>query len=189
MTAGTLPSREQALALLHEWVENPNLRKHAYAVEAAMRALARQAGADEDRWGLAGLIHDFDWERHPDLERHPVQGVAHLRSLGWPDDLCDAVLGHAPHTGVARTTPMARTLFAVDELCGFLTACALVQPDRRLASVEVASVRRKMKSTGFARAVSRDDIVQGAAELGVDLDDHIARVLAALQAEAEALGL
>lgn len=189
MTTGTLPTREEALALLHEWVENPGLRKHALGVEAAMRAYAREFGEDEARWGLTGLIHDFDWERHPDMERHPVQGVAHLRTLGWPDDVLTAVLGHAHYTGVARESRMARALFACDELCGLLTACALVQPDRKLASVEVASVKKKMKSAGFARNVNRDDIVQGAAELGVELDAHIAFVLAALQAQSEALGL
>ena len=189
MTTGTLPTRDQALALLHEWVENANLRKHALAVEIAMRAYAREFGEDEARWGLTGLIHDFDWERHPDLERHPAHGVAHLRTLGWPDDVLEAVLGHAPHTGVPRESRMAKALFACDELCGLLTACALVQPDRRLASVEVPSVRKKMKSAGFARNVNRDDIVQGAAELGRDLDAHIAFVLAALQAGAGELGL
>ncbi len=189
MTTGTLPTREQALALLHEWVENPNLRKHALSVEMAMRAYARHLGEDEARWGLAGLIHDFDWERHPDLERHPVRGVAHLRTLGWPDDVLTAVLGHAPHTGTARESRMAKALFACDELCGLLTACALVQPDRKLASVEVPSVRKKMKSAGFARNVNRDDIVTGAAELGVELDAHIAFVLAALQAQSDELGL
>lgn len=187
--AGTLPTREQALALLHEWVENANLRKHALAVESAMRAYAAHYGEDPARWGVTGLIHDFDWERHPDLERHPALGVAHLRSLGWPEDVLEAVMGHAPHTGTARTSRMAQALFACDELCGLLTACALVQPDRRLASVEVASVRKKMKSAGFARNVNRDDIVQGAAELGVELDAHIAFVLAAMQADAAELGL
>jgi len=187
--AGTLPTREQALALLHEWVENANLRKHALAVEMAMRAYAVRWGEDEARWALTGLIHDFDWERHPDLERHPALGVAHLRTLGWPEDVLEAVMGHAPHTGTARTSRMAKTLFACDELCGLLTACALVQPDRKLASVEVASVRKKMKSAGFARNVNREDIVQGAAELGEDLDAHIAFVLAAMQAGAAELGL
>ena len=189
MSEPMTPTREQALALLHEWVENPALRKHCYAVEAAMRAYARRAGEDEERWGIAGLIHDFDWERHPDLERHPVAGVEVLRGLGWPEDLCTAVLGHATHTGVPRETPMARTLFACDELCGFLVACALVQPDRSLMAVEVPSVRKKMKSAGFARNVNRDDIVNGAAELGVDLDAHIAFVLEAMRGIRGELGL
>lgn len=189
MTTGTLPTREQALALLFEWVGNENLRKHCYAVEAAMRAYARKHGEDEARWGLTGLIHDFDWEKHPDRERHPVKGVEVLRSLGWPEDICRAVLGHADYTGVPRDTPMAKTLFACDELCGFLVACALVTPGKRLDEVKVSSVRKKMKRADFAKNVNRDDIVNGTAELGADLDEHIAFVLDAMLAEREALGL
>jgi len=189
MTAGTLPSREQALALLHEWIANPALRKHCYIVEAAMRAYAEQHGEDVERFGLTGLIHDFDWERHPDLERHPVAGVAVLRELGWPEDVCTAVLGHATHTGVARETLMAKALFACDELCGFLVACSLVQPDKSIANVEPASVRKKLKRADFARNVNRDDIVAGAAELGVDLDEHIAFVLGTLKARRAELEL
>jgi len=189
MTEATLPSREQALALLHEWVANPNLRKHCYAVEAAMRAYARKLGGDEERWGLSGLIHDFDWERHPDLERHPMLGVAALRAAGWPEDVCRAVLGHATHSGVPRDTPMARALYACDELCGFVVACALVTPGRALAEVEPASVRKKMKRADFARNVNREDIVAGAAELGADLDEHIAFTLAAMRGISGELGL
>lgn len=189
MTVGALPTREQALALLHDWIQNPNLRKHCYAVEAAMRAYARKAGEDEERWGVTGLIHDFDWERHPDLERHPIQGVEVLRSLGWPEDVCRAVLGHASRTGVPRDTPMAKTLFACDELTGFLVACALMTPGKTLAEVEVPSVRKKMKRADFARNVSRDDIVNGAAELGVELDAHIAFVRDAMLGIAGELGL
>ena len=189
MTVGALPSRDQALALLHEWIQNPNLRKHCYAVEAAMRAYARKYGEDEERWGLTGLIHDFDWERHPDAERHPMRGVDHLRSLGWPEDICRAVLGHATYTGVPRDTRMARALFACDELCGFLVACALVTPGRSLDEVEVASVKKKMKRADFARNVSREDIVNGAAELGVELDPHIAFVLEAMRGIRGELGL
>jgi putative nucleotidyltransferase with HDIG domain len=189
MTVGALPTREQVLALLHEWMQNPNLRKHCYAVEAAMRAYARKLGEDEERWGLVGLIHDFDWEKHPDRERHPVEGVEVLRAKGWPEDVCRAVLGHATYTGVPRDTPMARALFACDELSGFLVACALVTPNRSLAEVEVASVRKKMKRADFARNVNRDDIVQGAAELGVDLEEHIAFVLDALRGISKDLGL
>jgi putative nucleotidyltransferase with HDIG domain len=188
-TVGALPTREQAVALLHEWMQNPNLRKHCYAVEAAMRAYARKFGEEEDRWGIAGLIHDFDWERHPDLERHPVKGVEVLRQLGWPEDVCRAVLGHASHTGVPRDTLMAKTLFACDELCGFLVACALVQPDKSLASVNVASVKKKMRRLDFARNVSRDDIVNGANELEVDLDQHIEFVLEAMRGIKSELGL
>ncbi len=189
MTSATLPTREQALALLHEWVSNVNLRKHCYAVEAAMRAYARARGGDEPRWALAGLIHDFDWERHPDLERHPAKGVEVLRAAGWPEDVCRAVLGHAVHTGVPRDTDMAKVLYACDELCGFLVACALVQPGRKLAEVEVASVRKKMKRADFARNVNREDIVKGAEELGVDLDGHIAFTLEAMKGIAGELGL
>jgi putative nucleotidyltransferase with HDIG domain len=189
MTVGALPSREQAITLLHEWIQNPNLRKHCYAVEAAMRAYARSSGEDQDRWGLTGLIHDFDWERHPDAERHPVKGVEFLRANGWPEDVCRAVLGHASYTGVPRDTPMARTLFACDELCGLLVACALVTSNKSLDQVEVASVRKKMKRADFARNVNREDIVNGAAELGVDLDAHIAFVLEAMRGIKSELGL
>ena len=187
MSEEALPTREQALALVHEWIASPALRRHCRCVEVAMRAYARRLGGDEERWGLAGLVHDFDWERHPDLERHPVEGVAVLRTLGWPDDVCRAVLGHATHTGVPRETPMAKALYACDELCCFLVACSLVMPDRSLASVEPASVRKKLKRADFARNVNRDDIVRGAAELGVDLDEHVAFVLEALKSEREAL--
>jgi putative nucleotidyltransferase with HDIG domain len=189
MTVGALPTREQAVALLHEWIANANLRKHCYAVEAAMRAYARKFGEDEERWGLTGLIHDFDWERHPDLERHPMLGVEHLRALGWPDDVCRAVLGHAVHAGVPRDTPMAKTLYACDELCGFLVACALVTPGKQLAEVEPASVRKKMKRADFARNVSREDILAGTGELGLDLDAHIAFVLEAMRGIHAELGL
>jgi putative nucleotidyltransferase with HDIG domain len=189
VTADTLPTRDQALSLLHEWVENVNLRKHCYAVEAAMRAYASKFGEDEARWGLTGLIHDFDWERHPDMERHPVKGVEVLRSLGWPEDVCRAVVGHATYTGVPRDTPMARTLFACDELSGFLVACTLVTPTKRIDEVKVSSVKKKMKRLDFARNVNRDDIVNGTAELGVDLDEHIAFVLEALTGARESLGL
>jgi putative nucleotidyltransferase with HDIG domain len=189
MSVEALPTREQALALLHEWVQNANLRKHCYAVEACMRAYARQQGADEERWGLTGLIHDFDWERHPDLERHPVKGVEVLRAAGWPDDVCRAVLGHAVHTGVPRDTEMAKTLYACDEVSGFLVACALVTPGKSLMDVEVPSVRKKMKRADFARNVSREDIVNGAAELGVDLDTHIAFCLEAMRGIRSELGL
>ena len=185
----TPPSREQAPALVHEWISNPNLRKHCYAVEAAMRAYARRYGEDEARWGLTGLIHDFDWERHPSAELHPMKGVEVLRAAGWPEDICRAVLGHATYSGVPRDTLMARALFACDELSGFLVACALVTPEKKLALVQVDSVKKKMKSTGFAKNVNRDDIVNGAAELGVELDAHIAFVRDAMLTIAGDLGL
>ncbi len=188
MTQAGCPTREDALALLHEWVENPALRRHCLCVESAMRAYARKLGEDEARWALAGLIHDFDWERHPTADLHPMAGVAILRERGWPEDVCRAVLGHATHSGVPRDTLMARTLFACDELCGFLVACSLVLPDRSLAGVEVASVRKKLRRADFARNVNRDDIVNGAAELGEDLDVHIAFVLDAIRDGREGLG-
>lgn len=189
MTVEALPSREQALALLHDWIGNANLRKHCYAVEAVMRAYALKLGDDVERWGLTGLIHDFDWERHPDLERHPLLGVETLRAKGWPEDVCRAVLGHATHTGVPRDTPMARALFACDELSGFLVACALVTPGRTLDQVEVASVKKKMKRTDFARNVNRGDILAGAAEFGVDLDEHIAFTIEAMRGAKGEIGL
>ncbi len=189
MTVDALPSREQALALLHEWIQNPALRKHCYAVEAAMRAYARAGGADEERWGLTGLMHDFDWERHPDPERHPMLGVQVLREKGWPEDVCRAVLGHVERSGVPRDTPMARTLYACDELTGFLVASARVTPGRSLDQFGVASVKKKMKRADFARNVNRDDIVGGAAELGVDLDAHIGFVLGAMRGIKAELGL
>ncbi|HKQ57495.1 MAG TPA: HD domain-containing protein [Candidatus Eisenbacteria bacterium] len=189
MTLDTLPTREQAIALLHEWIQNPGLRKHCYAVEAAMRAYAPRYDGDPERWGLTGLIHDFDWERHPDLERHPMLGVETLRAQGWPEDICRAVLGHAERSGVPRDTPMAKALYACDEVAGFLVACALVTPGKSLADVEVASVRKKMKRADFARNVNREDMVNGAAELGVDLDEHIAFVLEAMRGIKGELGL
>jgi predicted hydrolase (HD superfamily) len=189
VSTGTMPTRDQALTLMHEWIANVNLRRHCYAVEAAMRAYARAGGADEERWGITGLIHDFDWERHPDLERHPAQGVEVLRAAGWPEDVCVAVLGHATHTGVPRETPMAKTLYACDELSGFLVACALMTPNKALAELEVPSVRKKMKRVDFARNVNREDIVRGAGELGVELDTHIAFVLEAMRGIHAELGL
>lgn len=187
-------TRPQALALVHEWTPSDSLRRHMLAVETAMRAYARRLGADEERWGLAGLLHDFDYERHPNAERHadrehPSEGVRHLRALGVDDETCDAILGHAEHTGVARLTPMAKALFAVDELTGLITATAYVKPTRSVHDVDVAGVRKRMKDKAFARGVSREDIVRGAEELGVPLDEHIGVVLAAMQENARALGL
>ena len=189
-----LPSRDDALALVHEYTASESLRRHMLAVEVAMRAYARHFGEDEARWALAGLLHDFDYERFPNAEHrpdaeHPAEGVRLLRARGYPDDVCDAILGHASYTGVPRTTRMARTLFAVDELTGLVTATALVKPSRAVRDVDAASVRKTMKDKAFARGVSREDVVRGAEELGVDLDVHIAFVVAAMQAEAGALGL
>jgi putative nucleotidyltransferase with HDIG domain len=164
------------------------------AVEAAMRAYAGKYDGDADRWGVCGLLHDFDYERWPNAahsatEEHPAEGVRILRGHGYPDDICDAILGHASYSGVARATPMARALFAVDELTGLITATALVKPTRSVHDVDATSVRKKMKDKGFARGVSRDDVVNGAAELGVDLDAHIAFVIEAMRGAASALGL
>jgi putative nucleotidyltransferase with HDIG domain len=189
-----LPSRTDALALMHEYTASESLRKHMLAVEAAMRAYAEREGADVERWGLAGLIHDFDYERFPNdahspTEEHPAEGVRILRARGWPEDILEAILGHALYSGVPRTTPMAKTLFAVDELTGLITATALVKPTRSVHDVEAKSVRKKMKDKAFARGVSRDDVVNGAAELGVDLDEHIAFVIGAMQRSADAIGL
>jgi putative nucleotidyltransferase with HDIG domain len=186
--------RPTALALVHDWTASPSLRSHMLAVEAAMRAYAIRAGADPDRWGVTGLLHDFDYERFPndahaaDAE-HPAEGVRHLRTLGVDDEVCEAILAHAPYTGVPRRTPLARTLFAVDELTGLITACALVKPGKSLAEVEVAGVKKKLKDKAFARGVSREDIRVGAEELGVPLDEHIATVLEAMRGIAGALGL
>jgi putative nucleotidyltransferase with HDIG domain len=184
-----LPPREEILALLHEHTETPGLRKHALAVEAATRAYARRFGEDPDLWGATGLIHDFDYEKHPTPEEHPRFGCAILKERGYPESVIEAIMGHAAYTGTPRATPLAKTLFACDELCGMITATALVQPGKTLAEVTPDSVIRKMKSKSFARSVNRDEIELGARELGVPLEEHIAFVLAALQADAGALGL
>jgi putative nucleotidyltransferase with HDIG domain len=189
-----LPSRQDALSLMHEYTRSDSLRKHMLAVEAAMRAYAEKNGEDVERWGLAGLIHDFDYERFPNdahspTEEHPSEGVRILRERGWPEDILYAIMGHALYTNTPRVTPMAKTLFAVDELTGLITATALVRPSRSVHEVEAKSVRKKMKDKAFARGVSRDDVINGAAELGVDLDEHIAFVIAAMQRSADALGL
>jgi putative nucleotidyltransferase with HDIG domain len=187
-------TRDRALALMHEYTTSESLRKHMYAVEIAMRAMAEKAGADPDEWGIVGLVHDFDYERFPNAahsatEEHPAKGVRILAEQGFPEPWQRAILGHATYCGVPRDTPLARALFAVDELAGFLVACALVRPSRSLVDVEVSSVKKKLKDKGFARGVSREDVIQGAAELGVPLDDHIAFVLAALRNHEQALGL
>jgi putative nucleotidyltransferase with HDIG domain len=183
------PARDEVLALLHEHTETPGLRKHALAVEAAMRAYARRMGGDEELWGATGLIHDFDYEKHPTPAEHPFVGVRILEERGWPREMIEAILGHASYSGTPRTTPMAKALFAVDELCGLITATALVQPNKTLAEVSVDSVLKKMKSKGFARGVNREEVEQGAAELGVPFPEHVATVLAALQGAAGSLGL
>jgi len=190
----SLPSRADALALMQEYTASDSLRKHMFAVEAAMRAYAERFGEDVDRWGLTGLIHDFDYERYPNAEHsptegHPSWGVRLLRERGWPEDVLTAILGHGNYTGVARESRLAKTLFAVDELTGLITATALVRPSKSLHEVDARSVRKKMKDKAFARGVNRDDVASGAQELGVDLDEHIQFVVDAMRREAGALGL
>lgn len=187
-------TRDRALARMHEYTASDALRKHMYAVELAMRAMAERAGEDPEAWGIVGLLHDYDYERFPNAERsateeHPSEGVRRLAAEGLPEEMQQAILGHASYTGVPRTTPMAKALFAVDELCGFVVACALVRPSRSLADLEVGSVKKKLKDKAFARGVSREDVHQGAAELGVPLDELIAIVLAALRPHEARLGL
>jgi putative nucleotidyltransferase with HDIG domain len=190
----TLPSRDDALALVHEYTASESLRKHMLAVEAAMRAYSLHFGEDADRWGLAGLVHDFDYERFPNdahsaTEEHPSEGVRILRARGWPEDILQAILGHATYTGTPRDSRMARALFAVDELTGLITATALVRPSKSVHDVDAKAVRKKMKDKAFARGVSREDVLLGAQELGVDLDQHIQFVIDAMRASADALGL
>ena len=190
----TLPSRAETVALMHEYTASESLRKHMLAVEGAMRAYARTFGEDEERWGIAGLIHDFDYERFPNsahspTDEHPAEGVRILKSKGYPDDILQAILGHAHYTNTARESRMAKTLFAVDELTGLITATALVRPSKSVHEVEAKSVRKKMKDKAFARGVNRDDVINGASELGVDLDEHITFVIAAMQARSADLGL
>ena len=186
--------RPAALALMQQYTASDALRKHMYAVELAMRAMAAQAGEDPEAWGMVGLLHDFDYERFPNdahspTEEHPSEGVRILAQRGLPEPMQRAILGHANYTGVPRDTPMARALFAVDELCGFLVACALVRPSRSLQDLEVSSVKKKLKDKAFARGVSREDVTRGAEEIGVPLDEHIAFVLATLRPHEQTLGL
>ena len=189
-----LPTRDETLALMHEYTASDSLRKHMLAVEGAMRAYARKFGEDEERWGTAGLIHDFDYERFPNnahspTEEHPSEGVRVLRSRGYPEDVLQAILGHAHYTNTPRESQMAKTLFAVDELTGLITATALVRPTKSVHEVDARSVRKKMKDKAFARGVSRDDVINGAQELGVDLDEHIAFVIESMKARSADLGL
>src|SRR4051812_19538807 len=186
-------NREAAWNLLTEFTQSESLRKHALAVEACMRACSRKfagGSADaEDLWGIVGLIHDFDYERWPTPEEHPYKGNEILKERGYSDEIRRAIMSHAEYSGVTRDTPMEKTLFACDELAGFITAIALVKPSKSLAEVEVKSVRKKMKDKAFARSVNRDDIVNGARDLGVDLDEHIAFCIEALKTIAKQLGL
>jgi len=193
-------SRERAWSLLNEHTQSPSLIKHALAVETCVRSYAQReadtcALGEENRaalldlWSATALLHDFDYEKHPTADEHPFVGIAILTEQGWPEEMRTAILGHAEYSGVPRESPLAKALFACDELAGFLTACSLVKPSKSIHEVEVAGVKKKMKDKAFARAVNRDDIVKGAAELGIPLEDHIANCIAAMQANAESLGL
>jgi len=183
------PTRDEAWALFCEWTESDSLRKHVLGVEAAMRAYARRFGEDEERWAVTGIVHDLDYERYPDLETgHPRMALEELRTKGYPDDVIDAVAGHADFLEVPRETQMAKTLYAVDELSGFIAACALVRPTG-IEGMKPKSVRKKLKQPSFAAAVNRDDIRRGIEELGVDETEHIQLVIDAMAEHAEELGL
>src|SRR5438105_8032309 len=184
-----MTDRSAAWDLLTEFTQSESLRKHALAVEACMRAYAKKFGADEELWGTVGLIHDFDYEQYPTPEEHPYKGNEILKERGYSDEIRRAIMSHAEYSGVSRDTRMEKALFACDELAGFITSCALVKPGKSLAEVEAKSVRKKMKDKAFARSVNRNDIVQGAAALGVDLEEHIAFCLEAMKAIAGKLGL
>jgi predicted hydrolase (HD superfamily) len=189
--------RESAWCLLTEFTQSESLRKHALAVEACMRACAKKFGSgspdvtedDENLWGVVGLLHDFDYDRWPSLDDHPYKGNEILKERGYPDEIRRAIMSHAEYTGVTRDTPMEKALFACDELAGFITAVALIKPGKSLAEVDTKSVRKRMKDKAFARKVNRDDIIQGAAALGADLDEHIANCIEALKPIADKLGL
>ena len=188
----TMPDRNEAWELLCEYTKGDSLRKHAVAVETAMRACTQRYGeadADEDEWGLVGLLHDFDYEMFPAADQHPFTGANILCGRGYPDRIIKAIMGHATYTGVPRDTQMAKALFATDELCGFLVACALVRPSRSLDDLEVKSVKKKLKDKAFARSVNRGDIYQGVQELGVELDEHIRFVIDALRPVQKEIGL
>ena len=184
-----IPSRADAYQLLTEHTKNPNLIKHGLCVEAAMRHYARHFDEDEELWAVTGLIHDFDYEEHPSLEEHPFAGVEILRGLEYPDEIIDAVLGHADHTGVPRHSQMAKALYAVDELSGFIVAVALIRPSKDIREVPVKSVIKKFKDKAFCRAVSRDEMFEGAAEIDIPMKEHVEHVLTALQGIAGDLGL
>jgi putative nucleotidyltransferase with HDIG domain len=188
------PLSDRALAILHEWVQSESLRKHCYSVADSMKHFARLRGADPDLWEAVGLLHDMDYERYPNQEQsptegHPFVGVARLREQGWSEEVCRAILSHANYANVLRETPLEKTLYAVDELSGFVIAVARVRPSKSIHEVDVTAVKKKMKDKAFARAVNRDDIVRGAAELGMPLDNVIAEVINALAADAQRLGL
>jgi putative nucleotidyltransferase with HDIG domain len=187
-------TRDEALPLMHEYTESESLRRHMYCVEIAMRGYAKHYGEDEEAWGLVGLLHDFDYEKYPNQEHsategHPSFGVRLLRERGLPDAMCEAILGHATYCGVPRESLMAKALFAVDELSGFLVACALVRPGKNLDDLQIKSVKKKLKDKAFAKGVNRDDIRRGAEELGVPLEEHIQFMIATLRPHQERFGL
>lgn len=184
-------NRTAAIALMESWTESDSLRKHMLAVDAAVRAYAREYGEDEERWGVAAILHDFDYEKHPDISEtgHPYVGVAHLTELGYPSDITDAILGHADYTEVPRVSTLSKVLYACDEITGLITAAVLVRPDKDIRNLTLKSVKKRFKDKAFARGVNRDDVRRGAEELGIDLWEHVQFVIEAMQAEAETLGL
>jgi putative nucleotidyltransferase with HDIG domain len=189
-----MPTRDDAWKLLCEYTQSESLRKHMLAVETCVRAYARKHGADEETWGLAALLHDFDYERWPNAEHsaekeHPAEGAKILRDLGYSEEIIHAILSHADYSGVTRQSPLEHTLFACDELAGFLTACSYVRPSRSILDLEVDSVKKRLKDKAFARGVNRDDVRNGAAELGIPLEEHIAFCIGAMRENADALGL
>lgn len=182
-------TREQALEILHEHVKNENLRRHMYAVEAAMRAYATKFGGDPDEWGLVGLLHDFDWEIHPNLDDHPMKGQPILESRGVPEHIRRAIMAHAPRTGIKPESQMEKCMFAVDEIAGFIVACALIQPEKKLSGVTVEGIKKKLKSKSFAAKVNRDEIQQGVDMLGLPAEEHFQMVLDAMQSIHNEIGL
>ncbi|MGH9162596.1 MAG: HD domain-containing protein [Vicinamibacteraceae bacterium] len=183
------PSRDDAWSLLTEYTKSESLIRHALAVEAAVRGYARRCGEDEELWGITALLHDFDYERWPDLSDHPFRGSEILRDLGYPETIVRAILSHGDHTGVPRQSRLEHSLFACDEMCGFITAAALVRPSKSVLDLSASSVRKRMKDKAFARAVSREDLVRGAEELGIPLEEHITNVIASMREQADPLGL
>jgi predicted hydrolase (HD superfamily) len=182
-------SRDAAWALLTEWTKSESLRKHALAVEAAVRGYARKFGANEEEWGIVGLLHDFDYERYPTLDNHPFRGCEELQRRGYPEWVMRAILSHAQYSGVARESPLEKSLFACDEMAGFVTAASLVRPSKSVLDLEASSVIKRMKDKAFAKGVSRDDLRQGAEELGLPLDEHVTNVITFLRERADLLGL
>jgi len=182
-------SRDAAWSLLTEWTKSESLRKHALAVEAAVRGYARKFGANEDEWGIVGLLHDFDYERYPTLDNHPFRGCEELQRRGYPEWVTRAILSHAQYSGVPRESPLEKSLFACDEMAGFVTAASLVRPSKSVLDLEASSVIKRMKDKAFAKGVSRDDLRQGAEELGLPFDEHVTNVITFLRERAEALGL